>query len=61
MHIHIYIIRLNTFGAKILISGSEKDGTAQYHFPHEHTDTLKNIYLTDFVHSDECDQLLKKH
>jgi hypothetical protein len=44
-----------------LISGSQKNNDAQYHYPHEYSDTLKNIYLTDFLQSDEHEQLQRKH
>ena len=52
---------MNTFGSKVKISGNEKDGTAEYHYPHEYNDTLKNVYLSEFLYSEEYDLLKKKH
>jgi hypothetical protein len=55
----VLVFRLNTFGAKILVSGKTQDNNAVYHYPHEYTDTLKNIYMTDFLGSDHHEKLLR--
>jgi hypothetical protein len=38
-----------------------KEGTAEFHYPHEYTDTYKNIYLTEFLYSDEHALLCRMH
>jgi hypothetical protein len=44
--------RVNTFGAKVKV-GKDERGDDLFHAPHEYTDTLKNIYLSDFKESVE--------
>jgi hypothetical protein len=66
MHCNVLILmvvlcRLNTYGAKVLVSGSVKDGNEVTHYPHEYTDNLKNIYLTEFLPSDEHNLLCRIH
>jgi hypothetical protein len=46
------IDRLNTFGNKIRV-GTSEDGSPIHHCPHELNDTLKNVFLQDFLYSPE--------
>jgi hypothetical protein len=43
---------MNTYGSKINV-GTNSDGTPITHCPHEYCDTLKNVYLEDFLYSEE--------
>lgn len=43
--------RVNTFGPKIKV-GKDVSGNSIYHPVHEYNDTLKNIYLDDFLSSE---------
>lgn len=43
---------MNTFGTKVKV-GVKDDGTPIYHSPHEFNDTMKNVYLKDFLYSVE--------
>lgn len=44
--------RLNTFGAKVKV-GTDINGLDIEHAVHEYHDTLQNIYLGDFMESEE--------
>ena len=51
---------MNTYGQKIFV-GKDKAGIRQHHFPHEYSNTLYDIYLHDFLLSDEYAYLKKSH